>query len=82
MTLQEVAAELAGRMECQVEPSDNPYEVTVRGKGYHFAVAPFFGGWQVTLHLPDQKPLAFFGEAVEMLELRLKAKLSGRKHDF
>jgi hypothetical protein len=82
MTLQEVAEELARRMECQVQPGDNPYEVTVQGKGYHFVVTPFFGGWQATLHLPDQKPVTWFAEAVEMLELRLKAKLSGREADF
>lgn len=82
MTLQEVAAELARRMDSEVEPGDNPFEITVRGKGYHFVVASFFGGWQVTLHLPGQKPLAFYGEAAEMLELRMKAKLSGRDPNF
>ncbi len=81
MALQDVAEELARRMDCEVEPSDNPYEVTVHGKGYHFKVATFFGGWQATLFLPGQAPVVFFGEAVEALELRLKGKLSGRPVD-
>lgn len=82
MTLQEVAEELARRMNCEAQPGDNPYEITVKGQGYHFVVAPFFGGWQSTLHLPDQKPLTFYGEALDMLELRMKAKLTGRDHNF
>lgn len=82
MTLQEVAQELAGRMNCEVEPSENPYEVKVQGKGYHFVLAPFFGGWQATLHLPEQKPVTWYGEAIDALELRLKAKLSGRDANF
>ena len=55
--------------------------VTVRGKGYHFVVAGFFGGWQATLYIPEQEPVTFYGEAVEALELRLKGKLSGRPVD-
>ncbi|HYG60124.1 MAG TPA: hypothetical protein VD902_18815 [Symbiobacteriaceae bacterium] len=82
MTLQEVAEELAGRMSCQVVPGDNPFEVRVEGKGYHIIVGTFFGGWQATLHLPDQKPQTWYAEAVEMLEARLKAKLSGRDANF
>jgi len=82
VTLHEVAAELAQRMRCEVESGDDPNAITVRGKGYHYVVAPFFGGWQTTLYLPDQKPATFYAEAVEMLELRLKAKLSGRDADF
>lgn len=82
MTLQEVAQELARRMNCAVQPGDDPYQVKVQGKGYHFIVAPFFGGWQATLHLPEKPPTAFYAEALEMLELRLKAKLSGRPADF
>lgn len=79
MTLAEIAAELARRMNCEAEPAEEgASEITVRGKGYHFTVAPFFGGWQATLHLPSQQPVTFFGEALEMLELRLKGKLSGR----
>lgn len=66
-------------MNCEAEPAvEDAAEITVRGSGYHFTVAPFFGGWQATLHLPAQAPVTFFGEAVEMLELRLKGKLSGR----
>ncbi|MGE5676246.1 MAG: hypothetical protein ACM3XM_20585 [Mycobacterium leprae] len=82
MTLQEVAAELAQRTNCEVQPGDNPYEVMVKGNGYHFVVAPFFGGWQATLFVPGEKPVLFFAEVVEMLEARLKAKLSGRDHNF
>jgi hypothetical protein len=79
MRLQEVAAELARRMNCTVEPGpEDAAEVTVRGKGYRFVVAGFFGGWQATLYVPDQKPVTFYGEAVEMLEYRLKGWLSGR----
>lgn len=81
MTLTELAEALAQRMNCQVEPSDNPYEVTVQGKGYHFKVASFFGGWQATLYIPGQAPVTYYGEAVEALELRLKGKLTGRPVD-
>ena len=69
-------------MNCQVESSDDPTQVRVNGNGYHFVVAPFFGGWQATLHLPGQPPVTFYGEAVDMLESRLKAKLSGRDANF
>jgi hypothetical protein len=82
VTLQEVAAELAARMNCEVQPAENPYEVTLQGKGYCVIVAPFFGGWQATLQIPDQKPQTWFGEALEVLELRLKARLSGRESNF
>ncbi|BAD39464.1 hypothetical protein [Symbiobacterium thermophilum] len=82
MTLHEVAAELARRMNCTVEPAHGDAQsVTVRGKGYHFVVAGFFGGWQATLYLPDQDPVTFYGEAVEALEIRLKGRLSGRPVD-
>lgn len=81
MTLTDVAAELAQRMNCVVQPSDNPWEITVLGKGYHFVVATFFGGWQATLHIPGQAPITYYGEAVEVLELRLKGKLTGRPVD-
>lgn len=82
MTLQETAQDLARRISCEIEPGENPYEVTLIGKGYQVVVASFFGGWQATLHIPEHKSVAFYGEAVEMLELRLKAKLSGRQADF
>ncbi|HWI61495.1 MAG TPA: hypothetical protein VNT75_06645 [Symbiobacteriaceae bacterium] len=82
MSLQEVAAELGKRLTCEVLPDENPNEVTLQGKGYRVVVAPFFGGWQATLHIPNHKPQTWFGEAVEMLELRLKARLSGRDSDF
>ncbi|OTA40863.1 MAG: hypothetical protein A6D92_12470 [Symbiobacterium thermophilum] len=82
MTLHEVAAELARRMNCTVEPAAaDAQSITVRGKGYHFVVAGFFGGWQATLYLPDQDPITYYGEAVESLEIRLKGKLSGRPVD-
>jgi hypothetical protein len=32
--------------------------------------------------VPDQKPVTFYAEALEMLELRIKAKLTGRDHNF
>ncbi|MFZ5817381.1 MAG: hypothetical protein ACOY93_19120 [Bacillota bacterium] len=81
MTVSEVAAELARRMNCEVQPSEDPYQVKVQGKGYHFTVATFFGGWQATLHIPGQPPVTYYAEAVEMLELRLKGKLTGRPVD-
>lgn len=81
MTLNEVAAQLAQGMNCEVQPSENPFEITVQGKGYHFTVSSFFGGWQATLHLPGQAPVTFYTEVVEMLELRLKGKLTGRPVD-
>lgn len=81
MSLSDIAAELAQRMACTVQPSDDPFSVTVQGKGYHFTVAAFFGGWQATLYLPDQEPTTFYGEALDALELRLKGKLSGRPVD-
>lgn len=81
MTLGEVAQELAKRLECKVLQSDDPSQVTVEGKGYQFAVAPFFGGWQATLLIPNQAPTTFYGEAVEMLESRLRGKLIGRPVD-
>lgn len=80
MTLQEVAEELARRMDCQVEPGSNPHEVELQGKGYRVTVAAFFGGWQATLHLPEKKQ-TWYGEAVDMLELRLKARLTGRDYE-
>jgi hypothetical protein len=82
MTLPEMAEELARRMDCEVQPGDNPYEITIKGKGYHVVVGSFFGGWQATLHLPDHKPQTWYGEAVDVLELRLKARLTGRDADF
>lgn len=82
LTLQEVAEELARRMACQVEPGDDPWAVKVDGPGYHFVVATFFGGWQATVYLPDKAPVTFYAEAVEMLELRLKAKLAGLDANF
>ncbi|MBP2017386.1 hypothetical protein J2Z79_000769 [Symbiobacterium terraclitae] len=82
MNLQEVATELARRMNCTVEPGpDDAESVTVRGPGYHFVVSGFFGGWQATLFVPDQKPVTYYGEAVEALEFRLKGRLSGRPVD-
>ena len=78
LSLTEVAEVLAQHMNCQVQPSDDPFQVRVNGSGYHFIVAPFFGGWQVALHLPGKPPINYYGEAVQMLESRLKAKLSGR----
>jgi hypothetical protein len=82
LTLEEVAAVLAQRMDAEVQPSDNPYEIKVQGKGYHFVVAPFFGGWQSTVYIPNQAPATWYAEAVEMLELRMKAKLTGRDANF
>lgn len=82
MTVQEVAQTLASRMNCEVQPGDDPHAVTVQGKGYHFVVATFFGGWQTTLHVPEKAPVTYYGEAVEMLETRMKAKLSGRDDKF
>lgn len=82
MNLQEIAEQLARRLNCEVQPGDNPYEVTIQGKGYHVVVGSFFGGWQATLHIPDQKSVTYYAEAVDMLELRLKAKLSGRPDNF
>ncbi|HYF92318.1 MAG TPA: hypothetical protein VD969_08715 [Symbiobacteriaceae bacterium] len=82
MTLQEVAAQLAQGLNCEVVDGEQPGEVKLQGKGYHVVVAPFFGGWQATLHLPDHKPQSWYGEAAEVLELRLKAKLSGRDANF
>lgn len=70
-------------MDAEVDDAgENPYAVMVKGKGYRFEVAPFFGGWQATLILPDQEPITFYTEALEMLELRLKAKLGGRDANF
>jgi len=91
MTLQEVAQELARRLDARVEPvvapkseseEAQPAEVCIQGKGYQVVVSPFFGGWQATLHLPKEAPLAFFAENVDMLESRLKAKLTGRDYRF
>jgi hypothetical protein len=83
LTLQEVAEELARRLDAQVEPAgENPYERKVLGKGYSVLVGTFFGGWQATVNVPDQKPVTFYAEALEMLELRIKAKLTGRDHNF
>jgi hypothetical protein len=82
VSLAEVAAQLAARMDAVVEPGEDPWNIKVQGKGYHFVVAPFFGGWQSTLHIPGEKPLTFYGEAPEMLEARMKARLSGRDHQF
>ncbi|HWI51310.1 MAG TPA: hypothetical protein VNT01_04135 [Symbiobacteriaceae bacterium] len=82
MTLREVGEELARRMNCETLPEENPYEVKLQGKGYQVVVAPFFGGWQATLHIPDQKPQTWYGEALEMLEVRLKARLTGRDANF
>lgn len=82
LTLAEVANVLAQRMECQVVPGDDPYAIRLQGKGYHVVVGTFFGGWQATLHLPNSAPLTYYAEAVEMLELRLKAKLAGRDANF
>lgn len=82
LTLNEVATHLAQRMNCEVEPGEDPNQITVRGNGYSYVVAPFFGGWQATLHLPGKPPTTFFSEAAEMLELRLKAKLAGRDANF
>lgn len=82
MRLQEVAETLAVRMDAAVLPGENPYEIMIQGKGYRVAVGTFFGGWQATLHLPDKPPVTFYGEAAEMLELRLKAKLTGRDANF
>lgn len=82
MTLMEVAETLASRMEAAVVPGEDRWNIKVQGKGYHFIVATFFGGWQSTLYIPDQEPLNFYGETAEMLEARLKAKLTGRDHQF
>lgn len=82
MTLTEVAESLASRMEAEVLPGEDRWSIKVQGKGYHFVVATFFGGWQSTLYIPDQKPLIFYGETAEMLEARMKARLSGRDHQF
>jgi hypothetical protein len=82
LTLHEVAEELARRLDAQVEPGENPYERKLLGKGYNVLVGTFFGGWQATVNLPDQKPLTFYAEALDMLELRIKAKLTGRDHNF
>lgn len=82
MTLMEVAERLASQMEAAVVPGEDRWSVTVQGKGYHFVVATFFGGWQSTLYIPDQKPIVFYGETAEMLEARMKAKLTGRDHQF
>lgn len=82
MTLMEVAENLASRMEATVIPGEDRWNIKVQGKGYHFIVATFFGGWQSTLYIPDQAPLNFYGETAEMLEARMKAKLTGRDHQF
>lgn len=82
MTLREVAAELASRMNAEVEPGENEHAVIVQGKGYHFVVATFFGGWQATLHIPERPPVTYYGETSQMLELRMKAKLTGRDDKF
>jgi hypothetical protein len=77
-----VAGELASRMECDVLPIVHPAGVILQGKGYQVVVSSFFGGWQAMLKLPDQPPLTYHGEAVGMLETRLKAKLTGRESKF
>jgi hypothetical protein len=82
MTLAEVAETLAARMEAAVVPGEDRFQIKVQGKGYYFVVSTFFGGWQSTLHIPDQAPLTFYAETAEMLEARMKAKLSGRDHQF
>lgn len=82
MSLQTVAAELAASMNAEVEPGENEHAITVRGKGYHFVVSTFFGGWQVTLHIPNRPPVTYYGESAQMLELRMKAKLTGRDDQF
>lgn len=82
MTLQEVATELARRLDAELEPAEKPEERRIQGKGYQVVVTPFFGGWQATLLIPGEKPLPFFCEAVEMLEARLKAKLTGKEYRF
>jgi hypothetical protein len=82
MTLAEVAEGLATRMNAEVVPGDDPFQIKVQGKGYHFVVATFFGGWQSTLYLPDQEPTAFYAETAEMIEARMRAKLTGKDHQF
>jgi hypothetical protein len=82
LTLQEVAGNLARRLDAEVVPGEDQYAVTIQGKGYRVVVGTFFGGWQAALHLPDQKPLTFYAEGVDMLELRIKAKLTGRDPNF
>lgn len=82
MTLSEVADWLARRMNCTVEAGENPYEMTLVGQGYRVLLSSFFGGWQATLRMGDRQPIAFYGESAEMLETRLKAKLSGLPADF
>jgi len=82
LTLEEVASELAGRMECDVLPIVHPAGVILQGKGYQVVVSSFFGGWQAILKLPDKPPLSYYGETAGMLETRLKAKLTGRESQF
>jgi len=82
MTLQEVAAELARRLDAELQPQENPDERLIQGKGYQIVVAPFFGGWQATLLIPGDKPLPFFCENVDMLEVRIKARLTGKEYRF
>lgn len=84
MTLQEVAAELARSLDAELQPEEKekPEERLIQGKGYQVMVTPFFGGWQATLLIPGEKPLPFFCETVGMLEVRLKAKLSGKDYQF
>lgn len=82
MTLAEVAQELATNLNAEVVPGDDPFQVKVQGKGYHFVVATFFGGWQSTLYLPDQQPTIFYGETAAMIEARMRAKLTGKDHQF
>lgn len=82
LTLEDVANILAERMKCQTVPGDDPFVVKLEGKGYHLVVATFFGGWQATLHVPNTAPITYYAETVDMLELRLKARLAGRNANF
>lgn len=74
MTLQEVAQAMAQALGLTIT-GQQPDRITLEGRSATFALTPFFGGWQVDVHLPGEARQQFFEEDVRMLVHRVEARL-------
>lgn len=74
VTLEEIAGAMAAQLGLSVQSIENG-RAQLEGRGARFIVSPFFGGWQVDLHLPGRSRLQFFEEDIRMLVVRVEARL-------
>lgn len=74
MTLAELAEGVATGLGLTITGQE-PGKVTLEGRNAVVYVTPFFGGWQLDVHLPGEPPQQFFEEDIRYLVHRVDARL-------